>query len=160
MRPRGSAAWLEERRRKAVRLVEKEGLSQAEVSRRLGVTPAAVSQWRKRCRRQGQKALAARPTPGRPARLGARQRGRLRRLLLQGAKSAGYSTDLWTCPRVQNLIGREFGVRYHVHHLPKLLRAMGFTPQKPTRRALERDEKAIRRWVEKDWPGIKKKPAG
>jgi transposase len=67
---------------------------------------------------------------------------------------------LWTCPRVAQVIRREFGVRYHVDHIGRLLRSLGFTPQKPERRARERDESAIQRWVKQDWPRIKKTPRG
>ena len=77
--------------------------------------------------------------------------------LLKGAKSNGFSTDLWTCPRVAQLIWERFGVDYHVDHIGRLLHGLGWGPQKPQRRAIERDEEAIRRWVNKEWPRIKKK---
>ena len=101
--------------------------------------------------------MAAKPAPGRPTKLDAAARRKLDRLLRKGAKAAGYPTDLWTCPRMRNLIRREFGVRYHVDHIGRLLRCLGWTPQRPERRARERDEEAIRRWVKVDWPRIKKK---
>lgn len=102
--------------------------------------------------------MRARPAPGRPCKLNQAGRGRLGRLLLAGAEKAGYPTDLWTCPRVAGLIRRRFKVRYHVDHVSRLLRSMGWSPQKPERRARERDEEAIRRWVRVEWPRIKKKP--
>ncbi len=78
--------------------------------------------------------------------------------MIQGAQAAGYPTDLWTCPRVAEQIERRFGVRYHVDHVGRLLHELGWSPQKPARRALERDEDAIRRWVRHEWPRVKKKP--
>src|SRR3990172_3179085 len=95
---------------------------------------------------------------GRPPKLDARRRARLERVLLRGAEAAGFSTPLWTCPRVADLVRREFGVRYHVDHIGRVLRTLGWSPQKPERRARERDEAAIQRWVKVDWPRIKKKP--
>ena len=79
---------------------------------------------------------------------------------MEGAESAGFSSNLWTCPRVAGIIRKRFRVRYHVDHIGRLLRSMGWTPQKPQRRAVERDEEAIQRWIKQDWPRIKKKPRG
>jgi transposase len=90
--------------------------------------------------------------------LRARDLTRLRRLLMKGAVAAGLPTDLWTCPRVCWLIQREFDVHYHPAHLSRLLHGLGFSPQKPTRRALERDEQRIQAWIEQDWPRVKKTP--
>lgn len=69
---------------------------------------------------------------------------------------AGFDTDLWTCPRVTQVIAQTFGVRYHVDHVWKLLHVLGWSCQKPQLWARERDETAIRRWREHDWPRIKK----
>ena len=68
---------------------------------------------------------------------------------------AEFATDVWTCPRV--VIARRFGVQYHVDHLSRLLRALGWSPQKPQRQAIERDEQAIRGWIKNTWPHVKKK---
>jgi transposase len=78
--------------------------------------------------------------------------------LLKGAKAAGFPTDLWTCPRVAQLIRESFSVTYHVDHVGRLLRDLGWSPQKPQRRAVERDEAEIQRWVKEEWPRVKKKP--
>jgi transposase len=77
---------------------------------------------------------------------------------LKGAQAAGLPTDLWTCPRVSWLIKRDFGVHYHPAHVSRLLHGLGFSPQKPPRRAIERDEDRIRAWIEQDWPRVKKTP--
>ena len=79
---------------------------------------------------------------GRARKLTSAQRQRLEKHLLKGARAAGFPTDLWTCPRVAEHIERTFGVRYHVDHVCRLLHAMSWSPQKPTRRAVERDEEA------------------
>jgi transposase len=89
-----------------------------------------------------------------------RARQRLERLLVRGPEACGFPTDLWTCPRIAQVIQREFNVDYHVDHVRRILRSLGWSPQKPERRARERDELAIRRWVKVEWPRIKKKPDG
>lgn len=158
-RPLGKAAQLEERRRRAVEMVEKEGLTQAEVARRIKVDGRTIRKWMEWHRGRGTRALRARPTPGRPTLLKTRELKRLEALLLKGAQAAGYATDLWSGPRVLELIHREFGVRYNISHVPRLLRKMGWSPQKPERRAIERDEPKILGWRRRTWSRIKKKPS-
>lgn len=157
MRPVGNAAELERRRTRAIDHVVREGLTQTEAARRVGVVWRTVARWMHQYRESGPKGLAARPTPGRPARLGAGQKKKLERCLFKGAKAAGFETDLWTCPRIATVIEREFGVRYHADHIGRLLRSLGWSPQRPERKARERDERRIRKWVKTDWPEIKKK---
>jgi len=159
MRPHGSPEELEHRRQRALTLLD-EGLQPVEVAQRLGVDRRSVRRWKAAVRRGGPSALAARPASGRPPKLARRLRPRLEKLLLAGAEAAGYTQDLWTCPRVAQLIAREFGVGYHVAHVGRLLRRLGWTPQRPRRLARERDEQQIQRWIKVDWPRIKKKPTG
>lgn len=130
-----------------------------EVARHLGVERSSVRSWRAAYHRAGPKALAAQPAPGRPPKLEARSRTQLERSLLRGARACGFPTDLWTCPRVGEVIRRQFGVRYHVDHIGRLLHSLGWSPQKPERRGRERDEKAIQRWVKETWPRVKRSPA-
>lgn len=158
VRPRGKAEEFEKRRHQAVAMVLEKGKSQADVARELKVTPAAVSTWVRWHRGQGKRTLKASKTPGRPQRLSAKQVASLRERLLKGAQENGFANDLWTAPRIQRLIRQEYGVTYHLNHVPKLLRKMGFSPQRPIQRATERDEAAIRTWVTKEWPRVKKKP--
>jgi len=73
-----------------------------------------------------------------------------------GSDGAWYRTNLWTTARIAEVIQREFGVHYHRDHVGRLMHSLQWSPQKPERRALERDEKAIERWKQKDWPRIKK----
>jgi transposase len=157
MRPEGSAAELEQRRRQAVRLLE-QGMKPAHVARAVGTSRASVTRWRQAYEEQGGSALKAKPHPGKPARLTASQRKRLATLLKRGACRNGYATELWTLRRVAELIERHFGVSYHPGHVWYVLRSMGFSSQKPERRARERDEEAIARWRSQDWPRIKKRP--
>lgn len=159
MRPLGSPAQLEARRLKAWKLL-KQGLAPVDVARRLGVGRRSVRRWRAEGERKGWRGLAARPTPGRPARLTERWREVLVDCLLAGARACGFPTDLWTCPRVAEVIRRRFKVRYHVDHVSRLLRALGFSPQRPEPRARERDEVAIRGWIRTEWPRVKKTPLG
>lgn len=159
MRPHGSPQQLEDRRLRAFSLIQ-EGRGTTEVARLLHVDPRSVRRWMAAGRRRGPRALAARPASGRPPKLNARQRAMLKRRLLKGARASGFPTELWTCPRLVKVIEREFGVTYHVDHLPRLLHGLGFSCQKPARRARERDEEAIRRWVAVDWPRLKKKRRG
>jgi len=88
--------------------------------------------------------------------LSAYQRRLLEKRLMKGAKTNGFSTNLWTCPRIAEVIERYYSVRYHIDHIPKLLASLGWSCQKPEKRAIERDEERIAQWVAKDWPRIKK----
>ncbi len=154
-----TATALEKRRFQALILYRK-GVTQADIARRLRVSRAAVCQWLKKARKKGQQALQRRPRPGRPPKLTAVQQRSLVKQLARGPERAGYTTQLWTAERIQRIVAERFGVRYHVHHVPKLLRQCGWSYQRPTGRAIERDEAAVQRWIQKDWPRIKKKPAG
>jgi transposase len=154
MRPKGSAAELEARRQRALDLLEA-GLGVVAVARQTGVSRVSVGKWNK----AGRIGVRAKPRPQRSRKLKAAQLTQLRRLILAGPVACGFSTDLWTCPRIAQVIRERFGVSYHVDHLSRLLRDLGFSAQKPKRRAAERDEKAIAHWVMHDWPRIKKKRA-
>ena len=156
MRPTGSPKELEHRRFRAITLLQ-DGYPPVEVARMIGVDRRSVRRWNAAKKMSGIASLKAKPSSGRPARLDSPQKQALRKTLLQGASKHGFPTDLWTCPRIAQVIRKRFHVRYHVDHLSRLLHALGFSPQKPERRAIERDAKAIRRWVETEWPTIKKK---
>ena len=79
-------------------------------------------------------------------------------LLAGGAKAYGFRGEVWTCARVAEVIRKEFGVSYHPAHVSRLLKALSLSLQKPTRRADQRDEEAIRHWKEERWPELKKGP--
>ncbi len=157
MRPIGSPEELERRRLRALALLE-EGLLPSEVAGRVGVDRRSVRRWKAAARKNGKAGVRARAAPGRPSKLSPGHKHRLETLLLKGPLAAGFQTDLWTCPRVAEIIKGRFGIDYHVDHVGRLLHDLGWSPQKPARRAVERDEQAIRRWVREDWPRVKKTP--
>lgn len=158
MRPLGSPEQLERRRRKAIVLLE-EGRSAKAVARRLRVHWRSVQRWKTAYRKKGVFGIAARPASGRPSRLSSADKHQLEQYLLRGAQAAGFPTDLWTCARITQMIRLRFGVQYHADHVNRLLHAMGWSAQKPERRAVERHEPTIAQWVKVEWPKIKKKPA-
>lgn len=150
---------MQRKRERAAELLAQD-VTQTEIARILDVDARSVRRWKHDLRFGGKAALRAVPASGRPPKLSPVQRRRLEKHLLKGAQAAGFPTDLWTCPRVAEHIERSFGVRYHVDHVGRLLHSMNWSPQKPTRKAVERDEEGIRQWVKHVWPAIKKKPAG
>ena len=148
---------LEARRLRAASLF-KQGESQAEVARALGVHRQTVLRWAKCVASQGRAALKKAGRAGRKPRLSGAQLRHLEQGLKRGPEALEYETSLWTAPRVAELIERECGIRYHPGHVWKILRQMGWSCQRPAGRALERDEAAIRRWKKQRWPELKKKP--
>ena len=159
MRPTGSPELLEERRHRVIGLL-KQKLSLHEIARQIGCHASSVMRWRDALQSGGQKALKAKPAPGRPPRLTLKQRTELVRLLTQGAMVHGYRTELWTTQRIAALIERRLGVRYHRNHVGKLLHQVGWSHQKPERRAVERNDAAIEEWKRSVWPRVKKTPQG
>jgi transposase len=149
---------LERRRLKAARLFDR-GLNQEEVSRQLGVHRQSVSRWHQAWQKQGAKALLKAGRAGRKARLQPSQLQQLSRGLKEGPEVLGYGTSLWTTWRVADLIERQTGQKYHPGHVWRILRSLGWSCQRPTGRATQRDEPAIRRWKRVRWPELKKKPS-
>lgn len=127
MRPHGSPKQLEQRRRKAVALSQ-QGYGPVRISRILKTTPQSVCRWLREYRRNGAAGLDAEPVPGRPPKLSARQRRALVGCLLKGAGAFGFATDLWTCPRIAQLIQQRYGVHYHVDAVPRVMASLGFSP--------------------------------
>ena len=148
--------WDENRRFRALELRE-QGWLQAEIGEALGVTQHCVSQWLSRARRQGPEALRNHLPPGPTPRLTDEQRAQLPSLLARGAEAFGFAGNVWTTARVAEVIRREFGVSYHRAHMSRLLHAIGWSLQKPARRAIQRDEQAIACWRRDRWPDLKKK---
>ncbi len=144
----------------AVKLFE-QGHSKAEVARRLGVSNQSAGRWHKAWESGGRQALQHPGRAGRQPRLQPLDRVQLAADLQSGPeKTLGHPTALWTLPRVVALIHQRFGHRYSTAQASRLLRQMGWSCQKPARRAIERDEQAIRVWKQRRWPAIKQKPAG
>lgn len=151
-RPLGTAAELERRRRRAVQAVDR-GESPEVVARTYGVNRASVYRWLNMAQRPD--GLAAKPHSGPGPRLSPDQLQCLETLLLQGAKAHGWSTDLWTCQRMVQLIQRHFGVSFHHDHVGRFLHArLNWSPQKPRRQARERDEVAIEYWRRVRFPKL------
>jgi transposase len=147
---------LEKRRFEAVKLFDK-GLNNSEIGRRLKVSNQTISRWRKQCQQGGKSALRRAGRAGRLPCLSEADKARLIELLLQGPERLGYETPLWTCPRVADLIERDFDVDYHPGHVWRLLRQLNWSVQQPVGRALERNETSIDDWKRKGWLEIKKK---
>jgi transposase len=131
------------------------GKSPAEAATAVGVARQTAYTWKARLDEGGIEALRAMAT-GRPAQLDTGQIDALRSALLQGPLAHGFGTELWTLKRVRALIERLYGVRFSEVHVWRLLGAMGFSAQRPDRRALERDEAAVLAWKRKTWPALKK----
>ena len=160
-RPRHlTAIQLEERRMAAAQLFHTGGFSDARIARQLGVTRDAVSKWHAAWRHGGEARLAARPKTGRPARLSAAQWRQLARVIERGARAAGFDTERWTLRRIAAVIARRFGVHFHPRYLERPLKAHGFSVQRSTTRARERDEHVIARWPTHEWVTLKKRRSG
>jgi transposase len=149
---------LQKRRMRAANMLRR-GVSQAEVARRVGVTAAAVCKWNKVLEANGQVGLRKAGRAGRKRKLDAPGLSRVRERLKAGALAAGYGTDLWTLKRVGKLIEQECRVRYCESGVWHVLTNLGFSCQRPTTRALQRDEQAIQKWKRKSWPALKKTPS-
>jgi transposase len=131
------------------------GVTQAEVARRVRVTRTTVSVWNEQLNAGGLQSLRRRPR-GRPPGLDATQRRALFGRLKGGALAHGFATELWTLPRVGQLIERQFGRAYSESQVWRILMALGFSCQRPSGRALERNESAIRKWKQQRRPALKK----
>jgi transposase len=151
-RPIGSAAELERRRKRAVQAIAN-GESRATVAKVLGVHPKTVARWVRASQRPG--GLDAKPQPGPAPGLTDADLQRLGELLAKGAKAHGWHNELWTAARVARLIERHFDITYHPEHVREILkRRLGWTSQKPRRKARERDDKEVARWVGDEFPRI------
>lgn len=137
------------------------GKTPAEAARSVGVARQTAYTWKARLEEGGIEALRS-MTLGRPAQLDDKQLAALRTALLQGAMAHDFGTELWTLKRVAVLVERLHGVRFSGVHVWRLLGALGFSSQKPERRAIERNESAVQTWKRKTWPALKKsaRPSG
>jgi transposase len=150
-------AALERRRLQAVKLFGR-GCSKAEVARRCGVSNQSVGRWHAAWQAGGSAALKHPGRAGRKPRLQPLDHVKLEADLQKGPELLGHATALWTLPRIVELIGQRFGHRYSTSQASRLLRQLGWSCQKPARRALERDDRKIARWKRSRWPALKKKP--
>jgi len=153
-----TAAQLEERRLAAGRLLRAGRLSQAEIARQVGVTPAAVCQWARRLSTvpRGLAPLRRRPKTGRPPRLTPAQWTQLLGALTRGARAAGFDTERWTLRRIAAVVRRTFRVTLHPTALARGWLARGWSVHRPAPRARERDAARIAAWRTRDWARIKR----
>jgi transposase len=158
MRTRGSPEELEHRRQLAVQRCL-DGYSADEIAEFLGVTPRTVWRWLALFHEEGPEGLSSRPVSGRPPKLTTTQEKIIRRWLTENPTKHGFATELWTGPRLAQLIRQEFGIRLNQRYLCTWMRARGFTPQKPQRVAREGDPEEVAAWLKFQWPHTKKRPA-
>ena len=157
-RERRDFEGLEKRRKDAARMF-KAGTRQAEVARVLGVSRQSVSRWYKDWEKAGIKALKAAGRAGRKSKIDIHELNKIDIALRKGARANGFNTDLWTLRRVAKVIEQITGVRYHQGHVWRILRdSMGWSLQRPAKKAKERNEEAVKVWVSQTWPELKKKP--
>ena len=135
------------------------GKTAAQAAAAVGVARQTAYTWKAVLDEGGIDALRDMPTRGRPARLDDEQRQALARVLLQSPTEHGFGTELWTLKRVGVVVQRMFGVEFSLSQIWRILGGLGFSVQKPERRALERDEDAVQTWKRKTWPALKKRPS-
>ena len=145
--------WKEWRRLRAWEL-KQQGWSQHDIAVALGASKGAVSQWIHSAQYGGTEALRSHTSPGHPAKLTSLQKRQIPDFLWHGAEAYGFRGEVWTCTRVAQVIEREFGIRYHKDHVSRLLKDLGWTPQIPITRAVQRDEAASTRWRIEVWPEL------
>ena len=148
------ATW---RRAKAV-LGYIKGKSVISLAETLDVTRGAINRWLQWYEADGVDGLRTLPVPGRAPKLDAAQQQALITMIEAGPPSAGYSAGIWTGPMIGDLIYRQFGVRYHNHHVPWVLHRLGFSVQRPRKRLARADLEKQEYWLHKEFPAIKKKP--
>lgn len=146
------------RRVQAGRMLQK-GNAVAEIALALGVSRQTVYSWKRVLDEGGIDALRAMPGKGRPARLDERQLQALGGMLMGKPTDHGFGTELWTLKRIGALIERQFGVQFGQTQIWRILTGLGFSVQKPERRAIERNEEAVHHWKRSTWPGLKKRPS-
>lgn len=147
---------LETRRKKGMRLLAR-GATQAEVARQCGVSTPTALRWRRALEAKGQEAWRRKPL-GAPPKIQAEHREALSHFLTEGAQVHGFTNDLWTLPRIAAVLEKQTGLRVHRGHLWRVLIALGWSIQKPEKRATQRDEAAIGRWKRHTWRALKKRP--
>jgi transposase len=129
-----------------------------EIARRLDCDSASVHRWITAWEEGGKRALKAKKSSGRPPQISSSQLSKLEKILLRGAMNNGFATELWTLKRIRQVIKREFDVSYHISHVWRLMQEIGWSCQIPERRAIQRDEEAIKDWLLHTWPDLKKSP--
>ena len=135
----------------------RQGVAQAEVARRCGVSECSVHRWKKQLAEQGPLAWQ-RGRLGKPPKITDRDLAALEAFLPVGAQAFGFHNDLWTLPRIASVLKDKTGASIHPGHLWRILTRLGWSAQKPEARAVQREEEAIARWKKRTFPALKKKP--
>jgi transposase len=148
--------WREWRRLRALQL-KQEGWRQCVIAAALGVREETLSRWLAHARDSGPQDLRAHPAPGHPPKLSLDQKRLIPGFLWHGPEAYGFRGQVWTRARIARVIEEEFGVHYHKGHVGRLLQELRWTPQVPIRRAIQRDEEAIRRWRQEVWPELQRR---
>ena len=137
--------------------LDQQGWKPCDIAAALGSTKGAVSQWLSAARHGGREALLTRAGRGAKPKLAPEPIRLIPDFLWHGAEAYGLRGDVWTCDRVAGIIREEFGVSYSKSQVSRLLKRLGWTPQVPITRAIQRDEEAIERWRVESWPPLKEK---
>lgn len=148
---------LEERRHKAAELFKANELSQAAIARELEVSQASISKWHATWQANGVDALNAKPHPGPGRSITTEDEQKLLEAIKLSPTAWGFTTDRWTSKRIADVCQRVLHIEYHPDHVRKLMRALGYSPQKPRKKAVERDEAAIQAWLETTQPELVKR---
>jgi transposase len=157
IRPRRDFQQMDQRRNQAGRWFAAGKKILAAIARELKVSRQSVSRWYAEWRRGGAPALRGAGRAGRKPKLNRQQLRHVEKALRQGARTHGFGTDLWTLPRVARLIERVTGVHYHPGHVWKILGAMDWSLQRPSKQARERDPQKVKQWLTQRWPAVKKR---
>jgi transposase len=140
----------------AIRLLQ-QGYTREEVANILDVAVSSVYGWQSKYRKDGLGALSTKITPGPKRVLTDKQLMQLYRWLLGGPREVQFDSGLWTRKIVRDLISREFGVDYTLQNIGKILKRLGFSPQRPVYQALERNPEKRRIWAEETFPAIRER---
>jgi transposase len=157
MRTHGTGSELERRRRLAV-VQTQSGYTQQEVADFFQVSVRSVERWVRAFRERGSRGLKAKPVAGRPPKLSPAQEREVLRWFRRSPREFGFPTELWSAPRVAEVIRRKFHKSFHPRYVNQWLAHRRITSQKPERQAREQDKREVRRWLREDWPRIKKSP--
>jgi transposase len=135
--------------------LSRQGWKQRDIAIALDASEGAVSRWLAAARRGGQEALRSHPAPGPLGKLTPEQLRLIPDFLWHGAEAYGYRGEVWTCGRVAGVLHEEFGASYSKSQVSRLLMRIGWTPQVPITRAIQRDEASIERWRVESWPVLR-----
>lgn len=148
-------AVLEKRRISAGKMFER-GVSQAAVSKKYDVSRAAVCQWYAQWRKNKKTGLLSRGAPGFDSQLTEKKKKQLKQIIMKGPIASLYDTDFWTIDRIRAVAQKKLKVNLGYTRIWNTVIGLGFSCQKPERRAKERNEKAIIDWKLKEFPRLKK----